>query len=172
MSIRPVQFRDPQLDTSGEIIGFYPREFYALDNFSSFAVDFAGRRWPTSEHAYQASHFFETAPDLANEIFLARSAHAAFKIARANREKVPDKWDDVKVDIMQVICTLKLEQNPYVWEKLKQTGDLEIVEDSPKDAFWGWGPNRDGRNELGKIWMRLRELQEYGGVRPAFDSEY
>ena len=32
-----------------------------------------------------------------------------------------------------------------------------IVEDSPKDDCWGWGPNKDGRNELGKIWMRLRE---------------
>ncbi len=39
--------------------------------------------------------------------------------------------------------------------------DLDIVEDSPKDDFWGWGPNRDGRNELGKIWMRLRsELRQ------------
>ena len=32
-----------------------------------------------------------------------------------------------------------------------------IVEDSPKDSFWGWGPNRDGENQLGKLWMKLRE---------------
>lgn len=33
----------------------------------------------------------------------------------------------------------------------------KIVEDSPKDDYWGWGEKRDGRNELGKIWMRLRD---------------
>ena len=34
---------------------------------------------------------------------------------------------------------------------------MEIVEASPVDAFWGWGPNKDGENALGKIWMKLRE---------------
>jgi hypothetical protein len=38
----PTQFRDPELDTSGEAVGFYPREFYMLDNFSSFQVEYAG----------------------------------------------------------------------------------------------------------------------------------
>ncbi len=153
---RPKQFRDPELDTSGNVIGFYPREFYPFNNFSSFQVDYANRRWPTSEHAYQASHFFETAPELVEEIFDARSAHDAYKIAKANSHRAPENWDDVKVDIMYEICRLKLLQNPYVQQKLELSGDLDIVEDSPKDDFWGWGPNRDGRNELGKIWMRLR----------------
>jgi predicted NAD-dependent protein-ADP-ribosyltransferase YbiA (DUF1768 family) len=26
----------------------------------------------------------------------------------------------------------------------------------------GWGANRDGRNELGKIWMRLRDRTRAG----------
>jgi predicted NAD-dependent protein-ADP-ribosyltransferase YbiA (DUF1768 family) len=38
-----------------------------------------------------------------------------------------------------------------------QTGKKKIVEDSPKDSFWGWGPDRKGRNELGKLWMKLRK---------------
>ena len=57
---------------------------------------------------------------------------------------------------MEEIVRAKCEQNPYVKQKLLETLDEEIIEDSPKDAFWGWGENRDGRNELGKIWMRLR----------------
>lgn len=32
-----------------------------------------------------------------------------------------------------------------------------IVEDSPKDSFWGWGESRNGQNNLGKLWMKLRE---------------
>jgi ribA/ribD-fused uncharacterized protein len=153
----PQPFRDPQLDVSGEVVGFYPREFYTFDNFASFQVVWRGERWATSEHAYQASHFFETAPGLAEQIRNALSAHDAYKLAKANADKAPKNWDEIKVGIMEEIVRCKLEQHPYIQDKLRQTGTVQIVEDSPKDDFWGWGLNRDGRNELGKIWMKLRE---------------
>ncbi len=149
--------RDPLLEISGKIIGFYEREFYCFSNFSSFAVEWKGRKWMTSEHAYQAAHFFDSAPDLVEEIFNARSAHEAKKIVEKNMDKVPKSFYEKNIEIMEDICAHKLEQNPYVKKKLLQTGTKMIVEDSPVDAFWGWGPNKDGRNELGKIWMRLRE---------------
>lgn len=149
--------RDPLLETSGKIIGFYEREFYCFSNFSSFAVEWRGRLWQTSEHAYQAAKFFDTAPELVEEIFNSHSAHEAKKIAERNVDKVPADWLEVKSAIMEDICSHKLEQHSYVKKKLLQTENLEIVEDSPKDDFWGWGPERNGLNELGKIWMRLRE---------------
>ena len=37
------------------------------------------------------------------------------------------------------------------------TKDYIIVEDSPKDNFWGWGKDRTGENHLGKLWMKLRD---------------
>ncbi|TAH32346.1 NADAR family protein [Candidatus Saccharibacteria bacterium] len=151
------QFRDPDLVTDGSIVGFYPREFFVFDNFSSFQVDWRGRRWPTSEHAYQAAHFFDTAPELAEQIFVARSAHDAYKLAKSNAHQASDNWEDIKVGIMEEIIRAKCEQNPYVKEKLLATLDETIVEDSPKDDFWGWGKDHKGRNELGKIWMRLRD---------------
>ncbi len=58
---------------------------------------------------------------------------------------------------MEQLLRLKLEQNPYVKRKLLQTKNYMICEDSPKDAFWGIGPNRDGQNQLGKLWMKLRD---------------
>lgn len=151
------QNRDPKLETSGRIIGFYEREFYCFSNFSSFKVRWKGKLWPTSEHAYQASHFFKTAPKLAERIYKAKSAHEAYKIAKVNKDKVPKDWEEKKAGIMENIVRCKLEQNPYVMRKLKQTGRKMIVEDSPKDDFWGWGKNKKGRNELGKIWMKLRK---------------
>lgn len=64
---------------------------------------------------------------------------------------------------MEKLVRLKVEQNPYVKHKLLQTKDYIICEDSPKDSFWGIGPNRDGRNELGKIYMKIRdELYKLG----------
>ena len=151
------QNRDPILETSGKIVGCYEREFYVFSNFSSFGVKWKGKNWPTSEHAYQAAHFFKTAPDLAKKIHKAKSAHEAYKIAKSNVDKAPKNWHDIKVVVMEDIVRHKLNQNPYVMHKLLQIGNRLIVEDSPKDSFWGWGRNRKGRNELGKIWMKLRD---------------
>ncbi|MEA2092756.1 MAG: hypothetical protein U9P61_02195 [Patescibacteria group bacterium] len=39
------QNRDSKLETSGEIVGFYEREFYCFSNFSSFAVEWKGKIW-------------------------------------------------------------------------------------------------------------------------------
>jgi ribA/ribD-fused uncharacterized protein len=151
------QNRDPRLETSGKAVAFYEREFYCFSNFSSFAMKWRGKIWPTSEHAYQAAHFFKTAPALAKKIHQAKSAHEAYKLAQANAAKAPKNWEEIKISIMEDIVEHKLRQNPYVMRKLKQTGGRLIVEDSPKDNFWGWGPRRSGRNELGKVWMRLRD---------------
>lgn len=150
------QNRDSKLATSGKIVGFYEREFYCFSNFSSFAVKWKGKTWPTSEHAYQAAHFFKTAPALAGKIYKAKSAYEAYKLAKANSGKAPKNWEKIKVGIMEDIVRHKLKQNPYIARKLVQTGKRLIVEDSPKDGFWGWGPDKNGRNELGKIWMKLR----------------
>jgi ribA/ribD-fused uncharacterized protein len=160
------QYRDPQLDTTGEIVAFYDREFSPLSNFASFAVEWQGRRWQTSEHAFQASIFMDLYPDLVEEIYHAKSAHDAKKIAEQNLQLLDPDWEERSVATMEDILRCKLEQNPYVQRKLLQTKDLTIVEDSPKDTFWGWGPDKNGRNELGKIWMKLREeWQERQGLK-------
>ncbi len=155
--IYPTFNRDPMLETSGMIIGFYEREFYVFSNFSSFGVDWKGKYWQTSEHAYQAAHFFNSCPRLAEQIHKSRSAHEAYKIAKSNSHLAPKNWHDIKVTIMHDICKHKLDQNEYIKHKLKDTGNLLIVEDSPFDSFWGWGGDRRGQNELGKIWMKLRD---------------
>jgi len=149
--------RDPILETSGDIVGFYPREYYVFDNFSSFSVEWRGRLWSTSEHAYQASKFFENSPEITEEIYNARSAHDAQKLAQKHKDKIDPGFHDRNLDVMEDICGHKLKQHEYIQHKLRQTGDRKIVEDSPKDEFWGWGADRKGRNELGKIWMKLRE---------------
>lgn len=145
-----MQNRDPQLETSGKKIAFYEREFFMFSNFSSFAVKWKNKLWQTSEHAYQAAKFMDKNPEIAEEIFQASSAHAAKKIAEKYENKV-NQTSQEKIDIMIDICRHKLQQHPYIQKKLLQTENLPIIEDSPKDSFWGWGPAKDGRNELGKI---------------------
>lgn len=143
-----------QSDSDNKIF-FYEREFYVFSNFSSFIVEYDGYFWPTSEYAYQAQKFTDVS--IINQIKEARSSHDAFKIARAYEQSVRADWLDVRVGIMEKIVREKLQQHEYVQKKLLETGDKEIIEDSPRDPFWGWGPNKDGENQLGNIWMRLRE---------------
>lgn len=152
------QYRDRWLrEKMDEVIGFYPREFYPFDNFSSFKVEWNGYLFSSVEEAYQAASFMGSDEELVEKIKKSHFADEAQRIAYANRDKRREDWDDVKVSIMEELLRLKIEQNPYVKKKLLQTGDYMIVEDSPKDDFWGWGPNRNGQNNLGKLWMKLRE---------------
>ncbi len=151
------QNRDSHLETSGKVVGFYEREFYCFSNFSSFQVKWKGKLWPTSEHAYQASRFMGKNSKIVEKIFKARSADDAYRIAKKYLGNDFDKYGDNDSEKMEDIVRHELYQNPYVMHKLMQTGRKLIVEDSPKDDYWGWGPKRNGRNELGKIWMKLRD---------------
>jgi ribA/ribD-fused uncharacterized protein len=153
------------LDTA-ERVCFYEQDFYVLSNFSSFMIQYgdAPQVYPTAEHAYHWCKFPDD-PLKQRSIQVATSAHNAFKMAERWREYRRPDWDAVKVDIMRDILRAKVNQHEYVCRKLLQTGDRELVENSWRDDFWGWGPNRDGRNMLGKLWMEIRdEIRAWGVV--------
>lgn len=142
------------LDTP-ERVFFYEQDFYVLSNFSSFSVEWCGHRFPTSEHVYHWLKFIDS-DVLGQEICDAPSAHEAFKIAERNKDRRRADWDGVKVGLMRNILRAKARQHEYVRRKLLATGDRELVENSWRDNYWGWGPNRDGKNMLGKLWMEIR----------------
>jgi hypothetical protein len=155
--IRLDQYRDTWMSQKfNEVIGFYPREFYPLDNFSSFKVEVDGYLYASLEEAFQSLLFLPDYKEISDRIKNSHSAHEAQKIMFENIDKVKYS-DEEKVCIMERLLRLKIEQNPYVLKKLLETKDYIIVEDSPKDDFWGWGLNRNGENKLGKLWMKLRE---------------
>lgn len=156
--IKLEQYRDTWLSEKiGEVIGFYPREFYPLDNFSSFKVEWNGYLYSSLEEAFQAASFMGSDDELVEMVKKSHSAHEAQKIAYANINKQRKDWNTKSLEVMEELLRLKIEQNPYVLKKLLETKDYYIVEDSPKDSFWGWGENRDGDNHLGKLWMKIRE---------------
>ncbi|PJE74570.1 MAG: hypothetical protein COV01_00885 [Candidatus Taylorbacteria bacterium CG10_big_fil_rev_8_21_14_0_10_41_48] len=135
---------------------FYEHEFYVCSNFSSFEVEYKGETWKTAEHAYQASKYEDD--EIRKSIQRARSSHDAMKIAKnMHSDKKRNDWYEVKLNIMEEICRAKLSQHFYVQKKLLQTEDRDLIENSPRDSFWGWGENKNGENNLGKIWMKLRE---------------
>ena len=155
--IKLEQYRDTWLsEKMKDVIGFYPREFYPLDNFSSFKVEFEGYLYSSAEEAFQANIFIKDYPEIAEEIKRSHSAHEAQKIRFKYEDKINLSKKEI-LELMENILRRKIEQNPYVLKKLLETKDYKIVEDSPKDDYWGWGINRTGENNLGKIWMKLRE---------------
>lgn len=125
-----------RLDTEEQIF-FYENDFYVFSNFSSFAIEKYGKIWPTSEHLYHAEKFSNEA--IREQIRNARSAHDSFKIAQENKDKYRCNWDDVKLDIMKDILWDKVNQHSYVKKKLLDSGNRELIEDSWRDDFWGWG---------------------------------
>ncbi|KLN54692.1 NADAR family protein [Variovorax paradoxus] len=169
MGIRYSRSTQPQPETAAEHHGldnasrvcFYEQDFYVLSNFSSFRLLWEGINFDTSEAAYHWEKFASEDGDpvrnaIALQIIEAPSAHEAFKIAEQNRALRRPDWDDVKVEIMCNILRAKVAQHEYVRRKLLATGDRELVENSWRDDYWGWGPNRDGKNMLGRLWMEIR----------------
>jgi ribA/ribD-fused uncharacterized protein len=144
------------LDTETQVF-FYEQDFYVLSNFSSFTLQWKGRRFDTSEAAYHWEKFAGCDAEVQDMILYAPSAHEAFKIAENARTFRRQDWDAVKVGIMLEIIRAKAAQHEYVRRKLLATGNRELIENSWRDDFWGWGPNRNGKNMLGRLWMQVRE---------------
>jgi ribA/ribD-fused uncharacterized protein len=143
-----------KLDNDRQVF-FYEQDHYYLSNFSSFKVNWLGRIFPTSEHAYHWTRFPEDSPERI-VIFNAASAHDAFRFAQEHKQYQRPEWPDIKVKVMGQILRAKVRQHEYVSRKLLQTGNRELIENSWRDDFWGWGENRDGQNMLGKLWMEIR----------------
>ncbi len=148
-------------DTETQIF-FYEADFYIFSNFSAFNLWWKGLLFQTSEAAYQSEKFRECDWGIFWRIQSAPSAHEAFKIAeRAKHRRRPD-WNEVNTKIMKEILREKVHQHEYVKRKLLASGTRELIEDSWRDDYWGWGPNKDGHNALGKLWMEIREELRHG----------
>ena len=100
--IKLEQYRDTWLsEKMDEVIGFYPREFYPLDNFSSFKVRWNGYLYASLEEAYQAASFMESDEELVEKVKKSNSAHEAQRIAINNKHKQRSDWDKVKLSVME-----------------------------------------------------------------------
>lgn len=142
------------LDTA-DAVYFYEQDHYYLSNFSSFKLTWQDTVFMTSEHAYQATRF-PRGTDIRIQVRDAPSAHEAFRLAQKWKPAQRPEWDQIKVHTMLDILRAKTQQHDYVREKLLRTGDAEIIENSWRDGFWGWGEDRKGGNMLGRLWMKVR----------------
>jgi ribA/ribD-fused uncharacterized protein len=140
-----------------QAIYFFTPAFHPFDSFSAHQVKIWGIKFPTAEHAFQWKKFSKTSPETSKKILEAPSPEAAKRISEAHKQDMPKDWHQEKTAIMELIFRAKAEQNEDVREVLQRSGKRQIIENSPVDSFWGIGPNGDGQNMVGKVWMKVRD---------------
>ena len=141
------------LDIPNYVIKLFP-----LDNFSSFGLLMDDEYFQTSEHAFQYLKFKDTNKVVADKIKNASSPDDARRIAHENKSGRLQNWSEIKYINMEKVLKLKVKQNPIVKEALLNTNDYIIAECCiDEDTDWGIDNNNEGNNNLGKIWMKIRE---------------
>ena len=137
-------------------IHFYrPTEPYGeFSNFSPHPIELGGKRWPTSEHYFQAQKFAGTPHE--ERIRLAKSPMIAATLGRRRDLPLRRDWETVKEDVMRAALRAKFTQHPALRDLLLRTRKAELVEHTPRDRYWGDGGNGRGKNRLGQLLMELR----------------
>jgi N-glycosidase YbiA len=149
------------------IIYFYKVDaaYGCFSNFSPHSIvlppasanQLVGQSWATVEHYYQAHKFAGTKFEyLMAEIQAAPTPELAAKIGRNPDHQPHHDWDHCKCKIMYQAVLQKFSTHQDIQQILLDTSDLEIVEDSPVDYFWGCGIDQTGTNHLGRILMQVR----------------
>ena len=122
--------------------------------FSAHTVEYKGVLYKTAEHAYHCQRY--TDPKIAEEIQNAPSVEKAWEISQKYKSQQLPDFDARKIGIMEEIFRAKLLQHKDVKQKLIRSGNTRIIKKHPLDYFWGTGADNSGRNEMGRLWMKLR----------------
>ena len=135
---------------------FYSRDekYGWLSNFYRAKQIIDGVEYPTNEHFYQCMK----ARDKLLKIWIRNAPYPYYamkvgRLLRLEKKEIFSDWEDVKVSVMAIGLLAKFTQNPDLKQKLLDTGDASLHENSPTDMFWGI----KGKDMLGKLLMKVRE---------------
>ncbi|HRE47570.1 MAG TPA: NADAR family protein [Aggregatilineales bacterium] len=131
-------------------------EHGCFSNFSRHGFTLDGVYWKTSEHYFQAQKFVGT--EHVERIRLAKTPNQAALMGRDRKRPLRPDWESVKEAIMQAAVLAKFSQNEAIRAILLGTGDEALVENAPKDYYWGIGTNGTGKNRLGVILAAVRAI--------------
>ena len=140
-----------------ETINFYrvTDEYGEFSNFAGYPITVKKKRWPTSEHYFQAQKFEDKEDQEA--VRNAKSPMLAARMGRDRKRKLRRDWESVKVNVMREAVLAKFTQHDELRELLLSTGDAKIIEQTENDDYWGDGGDGRGKNMLGRILMDVRQ---------------
>lgn len=145
-----------------KVIRFYrasDKPYGPFSNLYRRAIEFEGKTFPTSEHAYQAGkarkpevqEWLMNAPSPA---LLAMAAHGLYYW------DITPGWSSIKFDRMRGVLRAKFTQNEDLQDLLLSTGNATLIEtattDNAVNRLWG-EVNGVGQNMLGVMLMELRD---------------
>ena len=134
------------------------KPYGALSNLYRREVEFEGRIYPTSEHAYQAGKASKAA--VRDWILSAPSPSLAAMAAHGlyTWDIVPN-WSQIKFDRMRAVLRAKFDQHLDLRDLLLSTGQARLVEsgtvNNAVNRLWG-EVNGKGENMLGVMLMEVR----------------
>ena len=162
----------PPIPSDNRILYFQRdrEQFLFFSHFHPSPIVLDGETWPTVEHYFQAQRSRDPAyrQAICKEKSPGKVKHLSkspddttrggkrFSWFRSNHAVPRADWAEVELDVMRKADGAKFTQNPDFSVLLLATGDADLIEDSPWDAFWGIGADGSGLNWAGKILMEIR----------------
>lgn len=149
------------LSTDEGEIHFYranEKPYGAFSNLYPRPIEFEGRVYPTSEHAYQAGK--ASKPAVREWILSAPTPSLAAMAAHGLYVwDVEPNWSQIKFGRMRAVLRAKFEQHADLKDLLLSTGSARLVEsgtvNNAVNRLWG-EVNGKGENTLGVMLMELR----------------
>ncbi|MFK7789569.1 MAG: NADAR family protein [Phycisphaeraceae bacterium] len=140
-----------------------PIKFYSVNemfgefsNFAPYPIVLQKKKWPTSEHYFQAQKFDDAA--YREKIRKISSPMVAARMGRSRKVKLRKDWEARKVNVMHDAVLAKFTQHEELRVLLLKTADIKIIEHTENDSYWGDGGDGSGKNMLGQILMRVRAV--------------
>ena len=133
---------------------------YYFGSYSAHAITLDNITYPTIEHAYQCSKY--EYKDVVDEILNARSPLLAWQVSQKHKPAQKKEFNELKLNIMEKLLRLKVEQHEDVRQALIDSNNLEIIKHivtgPPADGYWDDGIDGNGLNQIGRASCRERVL--------------
>lgn len=117
------------------------------------AVNFNGKIFSTTEHAFQAA---KANSDQEMDL-IANAKTPTIALSLGRKVSLRSDWEKIKDEVMYHILKAKFTQHSNLREILVKTGNRKIVEHTRNDRYWADGGDGSGQNKLGLLLMRLRD---------------
>ena len=126
--------------------------------------EYNGLVYPTVEHAFQAQKVTGTKQEEYQQLFTDPNSEPsdAKKMGgktyfKEHNFKLRNDWDSNKLRLMEDITKEYYINNPDMLQKLKDTGNKQLIHSGFRiDSYWGMQKD-GGQNHHGKILMKIRE---------------
>lgn len=135
-------------------IDSFTGDYRWLSNFYPSPVGYENLMYPSVEHAYQAA---KTTIQQQRLLFTNHRLIAGAAKRLGKTLPLRGEWEVIKLGTMETLLRDKFSRHPVLADRLRATGDAELIEGNTwGDRFWGVCEGQ-GYNWLGTLLMKIRK---------------